>query len=103
MNFKCVAKSHQADSFLRSQVGRVSGLNGNHRAKFLLEVLSLGDELEPPSPLAALALRPRVLGQQVRLDYGGGGGRGAVVGGAGDAADRLHPRHAEPLEICMTE
>ena len=100
MNYKCAAKSHQADSPLRSQVGQVSGLNGNHRAKFLLDVLPLGDELEPPSPLAALALRPRVLGQQVRLDYGGGGGgRGAVVGGAGDAADRLHPRHAEPLQI----
>ena len=76
----------------------LGSLNGNHHAKLLLDVLPLGDELEPPSPLAALALRPRVLGQQVRLDYGGGG-RGAVVGGAGDAADRLHPRHAEPLQM----
>ena len=74
-------------------------LDGDDRSELVFDVAPLCDEFEPapPPPLAAAALDAlghRVLVEQVGLHRGGV--RGAVVGGAGDAADRLHPGHSKP-------
>ena len=74
----------------------MTSLDCDYRSKLILSLLPLRDELEPPSPLAAtLALGSGVLGEQVRLGPDCGFGGGVVAGGAGDATDRFHPRHAE--------